>query len=396
MTLNAEHFARLIDRDRLTGRLQELVRAASENPPGEEAAAGALTAEMCEAAGLDVNLYEAAPGRPNVLARTGAGEGPTVCYCSHIDVVPAGDRALWASNPFDGVIADGRMHGRGTADAKGPVAAALEAVEILRAAGAPLAGTLELAFVSDEETMGFKGAGYLVSEGIVAPDVAIVGEPTSLRVVRAQRGACWLRVSTRGVAGHGSAPERGVNAIRHMSEIVLRLEETLPDISHEVLGGPSINVGTITGGAKVNIIPASCVIEIDRRSIPQETKEDVLEGVLAAVELAKQRFADLEADVEVSFFADSFEVPEDSPVVKGVAASIADATGAPAELIGFRGASDARFLFESGADVVVCGPGDIRVAHTAHESIDLAELERCALAYALSFARLLAPAGGVT
>lgn len=396
MTLNAEHFARLIDRDRLTGRLQELVRAASENPPGEEAAAGALTAEMCEAAGLDVNLYEAAPGRPNVLARTGAGEGPTVCYCSHIDVVPAGDRALWASNPFDGVIADGRMHGRGTADAKGPVAAALEAVEILRAAGAPLAGTLELAFVSDEETMGFKGAGYLVSEGIVAPDVAIVGEPTSLRVVRAQRGACWLRVSTRGVAGHGSAPERGVNAIRHMSEIVLRLEETLPDISHEVLGGPSINVGTITGGAKVNIIPASCVIEVDRRSIPQETKEDVLEGVLAAVELAKQRFPDLEADVEVSFFADSFEVPEDSPVVKGVAASIADATGAPAELIGFRGASDARFLFESGADVVVCGPGDIRVAHTAHESIDLAELERCALAYALSFARLLAPAGGVT
>ncbi|MDQ3767081.1 MAG: M20 family metallopeptidase [Actinomycetota bacterium] len=396
MTLNAEHFAHLIDRDRLIGRLQNLVRTASENPPGEEAAAGALTAELCEAAGLDVSLHEAAPGRPNVVARLGAGEGRTVCYCSHIDVVPAGDHALWASDPFDGAIADGWMHGRGTADAKGPVAAALEAVEILRAAGAPIEGTLELALVSDEETMGFKGAGYLVSEGIIAPDLAIVGEPTSLRVVRAQRGACWLRVSTTGVAGHGSAPERGVNAIRHMSEIVLHLEETLPDISHEVLGGPSINVGTISGGAKVNIVPASCVIEVDRRSVPQETQEDVLESVRAAVGLAKERFPDLEANVEVSFFADSFEVPEDSPVVTGVAASVADATGAPAELIGFRGASDARFLFESGADVVVCGPGDIRVAHTARESVDLAELERCALAYALSFARLLAPDGVTT
>jgi acetylornithine deacetylase/succinyl-diaminopimelate desuccinylase-like protein len=324
-------------------------------------------------------VHEAAPGRPNVVARLGGDPGPTVCYCSHIDVVPAGDHALWASDPFDGAIAEGRMHGRGTADAKGPVAAALEAVEILRAAGAPLQGTLELALVSDEETMGFKGAGYLVSEGIIAPDLAIVGEPTSLRVVRAQRGACWLRVSTTGTAGHGSAPERG--------------EETLPEISHEVLGGPSISVGTISGGAKVNIVPASCVIEVDRRSIPPETKEDVLQSVRAAVELAKERFPDLEADVEVLFFADSFEVPEDSPVVTGVAASVADVTGAPAELIGFRGASDARFLFESGADVVVCGPGDIGVAHTAHESIDLAELERCALAYALSFARLLAPAG---
>ncbi|MDQ3785470.1 MAG: M20 family metallopeptidase [Actinomycetota bacterium] len=393
MTLNTEHFARLIDRDRLIERLQNLVRTASENPPGKEAAAGALTAELCEEAGLDVSLHEAVPGRPNVVARLGSDEGPTVCYCSHIDVVPAGDHSLWASGPFDGVIADGRMHGRGTADAKGPVAAALEAVEILRATGAPLEGTLELALVSDEETMGFKGAGYLVSEGIIAPNLAIVGEPTSLRVVRAQRGACWLRVSTTGVAGHGSSPERGVNAIRHMSEIVLRLEETLPDISHEVLGGPSINVGTISGGAKVNIVPASCVIEVDRRSIPQETKEDVLESVRAAVELAKERFPDLKAGVEVSFFADSFEVPEDSPVVTSVAASVADATGAPAELMGFRGASDARFLFESGADVVVCGPGDIRVAHTAHESIDLAELERCALVYALSFARLLAPDG---
>ncbi len=368
-----------------------MVRTASENPPGNEGEAAKLVAGYCTDLGLEVGLHEAEPNRPSVVARMGNASGPTLTYCSHIDVVPAGDPALWAVDPFGGSIADGRLHGRGSGDAKGPIAAALEAVNLLKDAGDRLMGTLELALVADEEAMGFKGAGHLVEQGIVSPDVAIVGEPTSLRVVHAQRGACWMRITTRGVAGHGSAPERGVNAIKHMSEIVLRLEETLPDITHEVLGGPSISVGTITGGAKVNIIPAGCIIEVDRRSVPPESKEDVLASVRAAVELARRRFPELEAHVEIAFYGEPYEVGRDARVVREVAASVADATGAPAELLGFRGASDARFLAQTGADVVICGPGDIKLAHTAHESIDLDELEDCAVAYALAFARLLRP-----
>ncbi len=376
----------------MVGRLVELVRARSENPPGEEAEAGALAARFCDELGLDVAVHEADPGRPNVVARWTSGEGPTLGYCSHFDVVPAGDPALWSIDPYGGHIADGVMHGRGSSDAKGPIAAALEAVAILKDAAVPLAGTLELELVSDEETMGFRGAGYLVEQGICRPDVAIVGEPTSLRLVRAQRGANWFRITTHGLAGHGSAPERGRNAVKFMAEIVLRLEETLPDLAHEVLGGPSLNVGTILGGTKVNIIPATCVIEVDRRSIPQESPEDVIGSVEAAVELAKQRFPDLEATVELLFAGAPFEVDEQGKVCTTVAAAIEEAVGRPADIVGFRGASDARFLAEAGAEVVVCGPGDIATAHTAREFLNLDELERSALIYALSFARLLAPA----
>jgi acetylornithine deacetylase/succinyl-diaminopimelate desuccinylase-like protein len=254
-----------------------------------------------------------------------------------------------------------------------------------------LAGTLELALVADEETMGFKGAGYLVDEGILKPDVAIVGEPTSLRLVRAQRGAYWFSIHTRGVAGHGSAPERGVSAIKHMAEIVLRLDETLPSVKHELLGGPSISVGTIKGGEKVNIIPAGCTIEVDRRSIPQESSEDVRASIDAAIDVARRRFPDLDARVELAFEATPFEIDEDAPLVQEMVGALSEANGRPAEIIGFRGASDARFLRDTGADVVVCGPGDIAVAHTARESIELAELERCTVAYALAFARLLSP-----
>jgi succinyl-diaminopimelate desuccinylase len=393
MSVTRQEVARNLDRDRLVERLRQLVRIPSENPPGEEAAAGELVSSFCADLGLEVEIFEIEPGRPNVVARWRGDEpGPTLGYCSHLDVVPVGERALWDHEPFGAEISDGRLHGRGASDAKGPVAAALEAVAALRAARAPLAGVLELELVSDEETMGGCGAGALVDRGVLHPDIAIVGEPTALKVVHAQRGACWLRVTTRGVAGHGSAPERGVSAIRHMAEIVLQLDASLPDVVHPVLGGPSINVGTISGGAKVNVVPAACVIEIDRRSVPPEKEEDVLGSVHAAVEAARARFPDIEAEVEMSFYGEPFEIPSETRVVQVMAGATAEARNADAELTGFRGASDARFLARAGAEVIVCGPGDISLAHSARESIDLGELEHGALAYALAFARLLDPA----
>lgn len=391
MTPSAADIGAVIDRDRMIERLETLVRIPSENPPGEEAEAARVAANYCEALGFDVSLHELDPGRPSVVAKQVFGGGPTLCYCSHIDVVPAGEHALWTHPPYSATVVDGHMHGRGSSDAKGPIAAALEAVEALKSLGADLAGTLELALVADEEAMGFKGAGYLVEHKILEPDLTIIGEPTALRIVRAQRGPCWGRVVTRGQAAHGSAPERGVSAIKHMAEIISHLEATLPDITHEVVGGPSINVGTIHGGTKVNIVPAYCVAEIDRRSIPGETEESVVASIQAAIDLAKEKYPDMDATIELPIFGKPFEVPDDSTVLAGMIESVTDARGRDAEVMGFRGSSDARFFAEAGSDVVVCGPGDITVAHTAREYIDLAELEQGAVAYASAFARLLSP-----
>lgn len=391
MTRSIADISEHIDRARLVDRLRTLVSTPSENPPGNEAEVAETVRRFCEELELETTLHEGAPGRPSVVARWEGGPGPTIGYCSHIDVVPAGNPKLWSNDPFSAQVDGNTLHGRGACDAKGPVAAALEAVDALRRSRWQPEGTLELELVADEEAMGFKGAGHLVEQTIISPSKAIVGEPTSLRVVRAQRGACWLTVSTQGVATHGSAPERGVSAIKHMAEIVLRLEETLPDVTHPVLGGPSINVGLINGGVKVNIVPASCEINVDRRSIPGETKESVLASVQAAVDLAAQRFPELEADISFDFYAAPFEVAEDSELVQAAAAAVSEAMDRPAELVGFRGASDARFLAEAGAEVIVLGPGDIALAHTARESVELDEVETAAAAYALAFSRLLSP-----
>lgn len=389
MTPSAADIAGVVDRDRLVGRLATLVRTPSENPPGNELEVARVAAGFCEELGFEVGLHELDPGRPSVVARKRFGDGPTFCFCSHIDVVPAGDHVLWAREPYGAEVVDGIMHGRGASDAKGPVAAALEAVEVLNRLGPDVGGTLELALVADEEAMGFKGAAYLLDEGLVTARRVVIGEPTSLRIVKAQRGPCWLRIVTRGVAAHGSAPERGVNAIMHMAEIVSHLQETLPDITHDVVGGPSINVGTIHGGEKVNIVPAYCVAEIDRRSIPGETRESVVASIQAAIDLATKRYPEIDAEIQLPVYGKPFEVADDSVVLQTVIESVAEASGSGAEVVGFRGSSDARFFAETGADVVVCGPGDITVAHTAREYIDLGELERGAVAYALAFMRLL-------
>jgi succinyl-diaminopimelate desuccinylase len=388
-----EDLRSLVRRDRLIDRLTTLVKTNSENPPGREAAIAKVVGGFCEEIGLEVALHEATPGRPSVVARAVFGDGPVLGYCSHIDTVPTGDPGLWDHPPFGAQITDGVLWGRGACDAKGPVAAALEAATVLRTSGVGLAGTLELELVCDEETMGFQGAGHLVRNGIVAPDVAIVGEPTSLRIVRAQRGACWLRVRTVGLAAHGSAPERGRNAIVHMSEILRHLGKVLPDRSHPVLGGPSINVGVIAGGEKVNMVAGSCVAEIDRRTLPGETAKGVVAEIETAIERARELYPDLQAKVEVAFFGEPFEVDERSTLVTEVSAALAEARGRPPEMTGFRGASDARYFAEAGIPVVVVGPGDITLAHTVREHIDLGELEVAAGAYALAFARLLGLGG---
>lgn len=389
MSAVASEFSAHLDRERLVERLRRLVRERSENPPGDEAGVAWVAQGFCDDLGLEVEIHELEPNRPNLIARWVSGSGPTIGFCSHLDVVPAGDPGLWDVDPYAAEIRDGRLLGRGSSDAKGPIAAALEAVAMLQAAGFSPAGTLELELVSDEESGGFEGAGFLVEKGLIRPDIAIVGEPTALRVVRAQRGIAWSRIETRGRAAHGSAPERGINAIEHMAAIVRELASSVPDITHPVVGAPTMSIGTIHGGTKLNIIPASCVIEIDRRTIPGETDEDVRSQFEAAVARARATYPDIDAVVEIVDSGSPFEVAEDSSLVQTMVGAVTEATGKEPDVIGFRGASDARFLAEVGTEVIVFGPGDITLAHTARESIDLEDLERGAVAYAVAFAGLL-------
>lgn len=384
--LVSEHVAE----EELVGFLRDLVRAPSENPPGnEEAVADAATACL-DRLGLGAERVEAEPGRVSVVASWGDGAGPTLLFNGHYDVVPAPDADAWPHPPFAGAVADGRLYGRGASDMKAGIAACLAAVSALQRAGLRPSGRLLMHFVADEEALGVHGTKYLLDNGWCAGvDECVVGEPTSLHLVTSERGVWWFRIATRGVSAHGSTPTLGVNAIEHMSRVVLAVQQMRFRKLHATLGAPSVNVGTIRGGSKVNMVPDRCEIEIDRRTLPGETPEEVTAEFRAVLDELAAGEPELRAELLPGLWAEASETPEGTSMV-GLLAEARDAFGREGSEIGYGGATDARFLInQGGIPSVIFGPGDVSLAHTTGEHVELDQLLAGARIYAHAFARFL-------
>lgn len=379
-----------VDADEAVEICRELVRVPSENPPGDERAIAETTAGLLSGLGLPARFVEPLPGRVSTLSTWGGGPGPSLLFNGHYDVVPVPDPSAWPHPPFAAVVTDGRIYGRGTTDMKSGIAACLAAVSALQRAGVSPAGTLHLHFVADEEALGTHGTQYLVDAGHCdGIDEAIVGEPTSLNLVTAERGGLWFRVRTEGVAAHGAAPQLGVNAIEHMARIVPALAGIRYRKLHEMLGAPTLNVGTITGGTKSNMVPDFCEIEVDRRTLPGETQEEILAEIEAALDGVRAEVADLRARVEVFGWGEASETPPGMRVVE-LLTEASQRFGFESYELGYMGMTDARFMInQASVPAVIFGPGDIGLAHTVGEYVEVDELVRATRAYAYAFARFL-------
>ena len=255
-------------------------------PDEGEGRMAALLRELLAGWGAEVEIREAAPGRPNVLARfRGRDDTRSLMLDAHSDTVPPGAMSV---PPYAGEVRDGKLFGRGSCDDKGPMAAMLLGLkQALDAGGAPPVTTWFVA-TCDEE-LGAGGARALMADGF-RPTAAIVGEPTGLNVLVAHKGAVRWRVTTKGVSAHRSAPERGRNAVVMMGRVLERIEAglrpTLTRRVHPLLGAPTVSVGVIRGGTQVNVVPARCEIEVDRRLNPGERPQEAgaeLEELLAGL-----------------------------------------------------------------------------------------------------------------
>ena len=259
--------------------------ADTENPPGREIEAARYLADRLADFGLAVEMRDIADGRPNVVARLDNGPGPVFAFNSHMDVVPAGSG--WTSDPFTLRRDAGRLFGRGACDAKGPIAAMLEAIRMLCALRERWSGTLLAVFVVDEEVAS-RGARAFVRDRPQV-DLCVVGEPTSNTVVVAHKGSMRLVVRVRGVPAHSASPDKGDNALYKAASLLLMIEKRhrmLAAASHPLLGSPSLTVTRIHGGHADNVVPDSCELLLDRRMLPGES-EDRLE--LLIVHLAQGR-----------------------------------------------------------------------------------------------------------
>jgi acetylornithine deacetylase/succinyl-diaminopimelate desuccinylase family protein len=380
--------------------LAELVRTPSH--PGiarqEERVAATLAAWLREH-GVEAELDEAAPGRPNLIARLeGPKPGRTLVLCGHTDTVPlnAGDPGAG----FSGEIRDGRLWGRGACDMKGALAAMAASLAALSSIGALRAGAVVLAAVVDEE-MESLGAERLVATGFAA-DGAIVGEPTGNLLALGHKGLEWIEVSFTGRAAHGGTPEAGINAIAAASRFCCLIgDELRPALArrpHPVLGPPTINLGTIRGGDQPSTVAASCVVTLDRRTVPGESWAGVaaeLRLMLDRVEAESPGLATAIRRVPggmATLEHLSTVVDEDHPLARAVESARVEATGRADVATVFPAWTDAALLANFAAiPCVVLGPGDLALAHSPRENVPLAEVAEAALIYSAAAVRFTAP-----
>jgi acetylornithine deacetylase/succinyl-diaminopimelate desuccinylase family protein len=381
----ADAAADAVDPDEVLRFARALIAAPSENPGGTEDEAAGVASDILEALDAAPRTIRSQAGRPSVLAAIGSGARPRLAWNGHLDVVPAGTLDTWESGgPWAGVVVDGRLVGRGAADMKGPVAAALAAAAAIRRAGIQLAGTFELHLAADEELAGIHGTQVLWDRGLLDQDAAIVGEPSELQVGLAERGGAWFTATAFGTAAHGSTPHLGVNAITSMARFLLRLPEVLPELSHPLVGSPTVNAALIDGGSAPNVVPDRCSVDIDRRVIPGETDPEAVRApFLALVASLRAEHPEVEIEVELREWTDAAEAPADSAIAVLARDAVERVTRTRPTDVGFTGITDARFYINQATiPTVILGPGSLSVAHTADESVAVDELVAAARAYA--------------
>lgn len=390
-----------IDEREVTELCARLVRARSENPPGEEAKAADIVADWCRELGAEVTVSEPVERRPNVIARfPGRGSAPGLAFSGHVDVVPVSqdERSRWARDPYGAEIADGELWGRGSADMKGGVAAAMAAIAALQRTKAELPGDLWLLASMDEEAEMLGVKAMVAGNALAGVGAAVVCEPTSLRVAHVCKGRTWATLRVLGQTAHSSLKGAGVNAIAHGVRLAAALEGVTPEHRpHELAGESWWAVTEIEGGIEPAIIPDRCDLTLDIRLVPGQTTAGVWDEVRAVIGRLASEMADFRCEVDVVERREPWEVDEEGAVASAVAAGVRGATGAEAEMYAFPGTTDASYLVPAEIPCVICGPGDLARTHRENERVPVAELTAAARAYALAaiefFARTGAPNG---
>ncbi len=358
--------------------LADLVAIPSVNPSlveggaGEGAIADAIATWM-RRQGFDVDVHEVLPERPNVVGIVDSGRpGPTVMFCGHSDTV--GTDGMEA--PFDPVIVDGRLFGRGAQDMKSGLAAMLFAAADIANAGGPPTGRLLVACIIDEE-FASAGADALVERW--SADAAVITEPTGLAIGIAHKGFSAAEIVVHGRAAHGSRPDEGIDAIVRMGRVLShleRLDERLRSApAVPLLGAASLHASTIVGGGELSTYPARCSLQMERRTLPGEaltTAEDELRAAVTELSAQDRHF---EAEVRLLLARPPYAIPPEHWVTQAMADAVREAN-LDTRLEGLSYWTDAAVLGAARIPTVLFGPRGEGL-HSPSESVLVDDVEVC-------------------
>jgi len=410
-------------RKELTNLCRELIQAKGENPPGDVHEAASLVERFLEKGGISHKRFEPQKGHASVVGTVGKGKHALI-LCGHIDVVPAGDASKWAFHPYSGDLRGGKILGRGATDMKGGVAAMLMALAVVKDFEADLSGTVTVASVCDEEAQGPGGAIWLLENKKLSGDTCLITEPTGYlkagsngegkySITAGERGTCWLLITARGKPAHGSLPPLGRNAILSLTDFLPKLkalessavkvpkdavalirngEKELASVAKKsgvpkssltkALDHYTINIGTVAGGTKTNVVPEKCEAEIDIR-VPAGGRPDGVEEFVRSI---------LPEDFEYCVTNRTMPsyTPADNPLIKTVQRGAQPVFGYRPPATYMAATSDAHFFREMlGIPTVAFGPGYGECCHAYNEFVYARDVVDMAKVYAIVIANSL-------
>jgi succinyl-diaminopimelate desuccinylase len=395
-------------REQAVDLLAQLVKAPSDNPPGDCAPHAARAATLLEQLGFAVERHPV-PAQEvrangmlscvNLVVRERFGAGPVIACNAHGDVVPPG--AGWSTDPYGAEVRDGRMFGRGVAVSKSDFATyafALLALKAVAAAGVALRGSVELHFTYDEEVGGAIGPAWLLAQRITRPDYALCAG-FAYAITVAHNGCLHLEVEVQGKSGHAALPEEGVDALEAATGMLAELyalRARYAGIRSRTpgIGSPTLVVGLIEGGVNTNVVPDRVLFRLDRRIIPEESPAEVEATLSAQIRNFGARWPGIRVQVRrILLAAPLLPVPGQQALV---GALVAGARAVLGEEIAARGVplyTDARHYSAAGVPTVVYGAGPRTLAeangHRADENLHLRDLHRATEVVALALYQLL-------
>ena len=394
-------------KDELIELCSDLIKIDSQNPPGHSDKITEFIVNYLNGFDLEAETYESNPRMYNIISKYGSDQGKKLIYCGHSDVVPAGNLEKWDFDPMSGEVKDGFLLGRGASDMKAGLGGIIFVTALLKRLNIELPGELILAVVPDEETGGEYGVPWLLERQLIAGDGALIAEPSSkFNPTIGQKGSYWFTLEVFGKPGHGSlSPIIGHNAITDVIraiDVIKSLHEweiEIPEDAQElvevskkymrevekererfqpILDHISYNIGMIKGGTKANIVPESCIIEVDCRLPFGVTEEEVTDYLF-------KEWDNLGISYKMTRFGirseANYTLPED-PICQAIVNNLADITQHEAYGVMQWASSDARHFRDHNIPVLQYGPAFLSTIHGYNERVEVDKIVLAAKVYA--------------
>lgn len=367
---------KFVDKEETVKLLQEMIRFKTVNEPGDELPLADFIKEKLEGWGIRAEVDDFGDNRGNVFGRIeGSGERKALLFNGHLDTVPPGD-IKWEYDPYSGEVKDGKIYGRGSADMKGGLAAMLMAIKAVKKADWKLKGDFIYSATAGEETDSIGALKFVKDGGLEGVGAIIIGEPSSNGINIAEKGAFWIEISTYGKTAHGAFPEEGKNAIVHMNLLLSKLiDYKFKYKENEILGHPSMNISTINGGVKTNVVPDKCSMTIDIRTVPGMKHEEIIKDFKEIIEDLSNKIEDFKADIKILNNRAAVETKENHEFVKLAKEVVKEEFGKDIKAKGVNFYTDASvFLPVEQKPCIFYGPGNENMAHQPNENITIDSL----------------------